>query len=59
MSLASVLEWLGLAARHAPAVGKWLADLADGDKTAAEQLRAVLPFESQSAAAVREFKKDS
>jgi hypothetical protein len=56
MDLTTILELLGLAAAKAPAIAGYLSDLADGDKTAVEKLRAVLPKESASARAAREMR---
>lgn len=50
----TVLELLGIAARLYPDVARWLAAVADGDASAVDQVRSVLPAEGASAAFVRE-----
>jgi hypothetical protein len=56
MDLSTIIELLGLAAAKAPAIAGFLSDLADGDKSAQEKLRAVLPKDSKSAQAARDFR---
>lgn len=58
MNIATLIELLGIVAKHSPSIATWLADLASGDKTAADQLRAILPMESRSAAVLREIRDD-
>lgn len=58
MNLENLLSVIGFVANHSPAIAQWFSDLADGKKSHADQLRAVLPMESKSGRAARELKAD-
>jgi hypothetical protein len=42
MSVESVLAFLGFVAKHSPAVAEWISNLAAGDESARDTLRAAM-----------------
>ena len=58
VTIENLLSVIGFVAKHSPSIAEWLTKLAEGETSHADQLRAVLPFDSKSGAAARWMKDD-